>query len=140
MRYLASLKCPPSAQLGALGRKAYRRQLEFRWEMCSTLGPLRRALSVWTFEREGYARPHLDVPLFVATPGICVVLPPPAEYLSPMFLTPGVSKIFLLSSLVLQRPYQLIEVEYERPRGLQHTRLEWRSERGLILLPVLQLL
>jgi len=33
-------------------------------------------------------------PLFVATPGTCVVEPPPAEYLAPMFLTPGVSKTF----------------------------------------------
>lgn len=44
-----------------------------------------------------------NVPRGVATPGMCVSVPPCAAYRSPMFFTPGVSKTLLLSALAINQ-------------------------------------
>lgn len=54
-------------------------------------------LGAGKLSRQSVQRYH--APLFVATPGVCVLVAPPAEKRSPICFTPGVSKVSLQERL-----------------------------------------
>lgn len=65
----------------------------------------------------------------MATPGICVSVPPCVAYRSPTFFTPGVSKALLFPSLLTnEMRSEVLFIEKDSPDGIDSLSCPWEEK------------